>query len=60
MFLQDGDEAIAVRGLNEVGHFMDDHILKKIFGFFHQLGVETNVPPRWLQLPHLVFIRCKK
>src|SRR4051812_7038568 len=43
MFLKDGDEAIAMRGLDEVNHLVNDDIFEQVLWFLHQLGVESNV-----------------
>ena len=32
VFLEDGDEALTVGGLDEMGHLVDDYILKEVFG----------------------------
>jgi hypothetical protein len=33
VFLKDGDEAIAVRGLDQVSHLVHDYVFEKVFGF---------------------------
>ena len=43
MLFKDCDEAITVRGLNQMGHFMHDDVLQQILRLFHQLRIEADV-----------------
>ena len=38
VFLKYGDEAIAVRGLNEVDHFVNDHVFEKVLRLLHEFA----------------------
>ncbi len=40
---EDGQEAIAVGGLEEVDHFVDDDVFEEVFGLGDELGVEADV-----------------
>ena len=35
MLAEDGDEAIAVRGLNDMGHFEHNDVFKDVLRLFH-------------------------
>ena len=43
MLCEDRDEAIAVRGLDEMDHLMDDDVLEKVFGLFHKFRIEPDM-----------------
>ncbi len=43
MLVKDVDEAIIVGRLNEVHHFMDDHILQQVLGLLYELRIEPDV-----------------
>ena len=44
MLLKDGDEAIAMHGLDEVNHLVDDDVFEEVFWLLHKLGVKADVP----------------
>ena len=39
VLVQQGDEAFAVRGFNQVHHFMHDHVLKQVFRLLYELRI---------------------
>src|SRR6266851_544516 len=39
VLFEDSDKAIVVSGLNKMDHLVNDHVLKKVLGFLHQLCV---------------------
>ncbi len=43
MLLENRQESFAVRGLQQVGHFMDDDVFQQVFRLLHQFGVEADV-----------------
>ena len=43
MVVEDRDEAIVVRGFEEVGHLVDDDVLEQVRRFFHKLCVQPDV-----------------
>ena len=43
VFLKDGHKAVVVRGFHEMGHFVDNDVLKQVLGFFDQLCIEADM-----------------
>ena len=43
MLVKECHEALAVGGLNEVHHFVNDDVFQKVLGLFHQFGIEAQV-----------------
>src|SRR5258707_15733392 len=43
MFLKYADEAIAVRGLNEMDHLVSNHVFEQVLRLLYQFGVEADV-----------------
>jgi hypothetical protein len=51
VFLKDTDEAIAVRGLNEVNHLVSNDVFEQVLWLFYQLGVEADMPSSVVAAP---------
>ena len=43
MLCEDRNEAIAVRGLYEMDHLMDDDVFEKVFWLFHEFRIEPDM-----------------
>ena len=43
MLVEEGDEALAVGGFQQVGYFVDDDVFEQFLGLFDQFGVEADV-----------------
>lgn len=46
--------------LEQVNHLMDDNIFKTFHRLSGEISIQSKEPVRSLQLPHFVFIRCRK
>lgn len=43
MILQYGDETLAVGGLDQMNHFVDNHVFKEVSGFLDEFRVQADV-----------------
>ena len=43
VFIEDCDEAIAVRWLNQMCHFVDDHVFEKVLRLLYKFRVQPDV-----------------
>lgn len=43
VFLKDGDEAVVMSRLKEVGHLMDDDVLEQVLGLLHQFRIQPDI-----------------
>ena len=43
ILVKDRDEALAVRRLEQVRHFVDDDVFEEVLGLLHKLRVEADV-----------------
>ena len=44
MLVKDGGKAVIVGGFQQVGHFMDNDVLKQVLGLFYQFRVQADMP----------------
>lgn len=43
MLVEQNNKAGAMSGLQEMQHFVDNHVFEQVFRFLHQFGVQTDV-----------------
>jgi hypothetical protein len=50
---KDGQEAITMRGLNEMDHLMNDHVFEQVLRLSHELRIEADVSCPMVAAPPL-------
>ena len=55
VLVENRDETFAVGWLQQVSHFVDDHVFEQSFRLFDQLGVQSDVPSAMIAASPLGF-----
>ena len=59
VLVEETDEPLVVRWLDQVQHLVDDDVLQQVAGPFPSSVFSRMFPARWLQPPHLIFMRWR-